>query len=413
MAEQVVSVPDSAAAAPCVCASASCAESGAGVRLGSTLSRLQQVHHTRGVFDPDNPVLREAVGSRQPLVVCTPSVDRLYGQQLREYLRTLPFPPAHGVVVLGRNEVSKSLDAVVEVVEHAAVGGLLRTAPIVAVGGGVCTDVCGFAAAVYRRGVPHIKIATTLVGLVDAGIGTKNAVNHGDHKSLLGSFHPPEHSILDPGFLLTLSVRHLRNGLAEIVKLAVVADPALFDLLTRFGAALLRSGFRSPADAGEQVVGRAVDGMLGQLSENLFEHLDYRRKVDFGHTLSPYLEVASGHTILHGEAVAMDVALSSQLACDLGLLGAADLDRILGLLTGLGLDLAWPLTQVDALWATLSTVREHRNGDLHLVAPTGIGSCTYLGLDALTPRMLQDAHQRLLLRPAPSPARALDEAGSR
>jgi 3-dehydroquinate synthetase len=384
------------------------------LRLESTLRRSQQVRHTSGVFDLDNPVLREAVGGRSALVVCTPTVYRLYGAGIRDYAATLSTPSSVEIMVLDRDESSKSLDAVVEVCERAAASRLLRTSPIIAVGGGVCTDICGLAAALYRRGIPHIKIPTTLVGLVDAGIGTKNAVNHGGHKSSLGSFHPPEHSILDPGFLTTLPVRHLRNGLAEIAKLAIVAEPALFELLARHGVDLLRSGFRAPAGARDEVLHRSVAGMLGQLSENLFEQVDYRRKVDFGHTLSPYIEIASEHAVLHGEAVAMDVALSSQIAHDLGVLDAGHLDRILSLLSGLGLNLVWAPTQVDLMWSTLSTVHEHRNGDLHLVVPTGIGSCTCLGLEAVTPEVLRDAHERLLLRRFSRPPRAaFDDAVSR
>ncbi len=383
------------------------------LQLDSALHRTQRVRHTSGVFDIDNPILREAVGGRSALVVCTPTVYRLYGAGIRDYVSTLPRPSSVEIMVLDRGESSKSLDAVVEVCECAASSRLLRTSPIVAVGGGVCTDICGLAAALYRRGIPHIKIPTTLVGLVDAGIGTKNAINHGGHKSNLGSFHPPEHSILDAGFLTTLPVRHLRNGLAEVAKLAIVADLALFELLDRHGLDLLRSGFRAPAAARNEVLQRSVAGMLDQLSQNLFEQVDYRRKVDFGHTLSPYIEVASEHEVLHGEAVAMDVALSSQIAHDLGLLHARDLDRILSLLSGLGLSLVWAPTQVDVLWSTLSSVNEHRNGDLHLVVPTGIGSCAYLELDAVTPQVLKDAHERLLLRPTRPPRLAFDDAASR
>jgi 3-dehydroquinate synthetase len=386
---------------------------GEGLRLDSALHRTQRVRHTSGVLDVDNPVLREAVGGRSALVVCTPTVYRPYGDRIRYYAATLSTPSSAQIMTLDRGESSKSLGAVVEVCERAATSRLLRTSPIIAVGGGVCTDICGLAAALYRRGIPHIKIPTTLVGLVDAGIGTKNAVNHGGHKSILGSFHPPELSILDAGFLSTLPVRHLRNGLAEIVKLAIVADPALFELLAHHSSDLLRSGFRAPVDARDEVLHRSVAGMLGQLSENLFEQVDYRRKVDFGHTLSPYIEVASEHEVLHGEAVAMDVALSAQIASNLGLLDARNLDRILSLLSGLGLDLAWAPTRVDVMWSALSTVHEHRNGDLHLVVPTGIGSCAYLGLDVVTPQVLRDAHEQLLLRP-PRPLRpSLDDVASR
>jgi 3-dehydroquinate synthetase len=282
--------------------------------------------------------------------------------------------------------------------DRAARFGLRRTAPIVAIGGGVCTDIVGLAAALHRRGVPHIKVPTTLIGLIDAGIGTKNSVNEAGRKSSLGTFHPPEHSILDSDFLATVPRRHVVNGMAEMVKLATVLDADLFGKLEKFGPDLVESRFAQPRQVGLEVLRLSVAGMLSELSGNLYETGDYRRTMDFGHTFSPYFEVASGHTVLHGEAVAMDIALSAQVACELGVLESPDLEAILALLDSLGLLLVWPDTSVDALFASLSGISRHRDGDLHLVVPTGVGACTYLELPTVVPGVLRVAHERLRTR---------------
>jgi 3-dehydroquinate synthetase len=365
------------------------------LQLTSGLYRLQHVKVTRGLLTPRNPTLRDCLGDRSALVVLSPAVHRLYGRHIERYFGAPGVSPAVEFMVLDRTESSKTLDGVLEVCRRAASAGLRRTSPIVAIGGGVCCDICGLAAALHHRGVPHIKVPTTLVGLVDAGIGIKNAVNYGGRKSAIGSFHPPEYSLLDIDFLASLPRRHLVNGLAEIVKMAIVSDADLFGLLSTDAVALVESGFHQPAAAATQLIWQSVAGMLSELAQNPFENADFRRKVDFGHTFSPYFEVTSGYSILHGEAVAMDIALSAEIAGSRGLLAADDLDRILSLIQDLGLSLAWPRTSIDALWASLAGIMDHRNGDLHLVVPTSIGGCEYLGIEALSLELLRECTFRL------------------
>ncbi|MGQ4619739.1 3-dehydroquinate synthase family protein [Nocardia sp. R7R-8] len=367
--------------------------------MRSTLERHHSVTFSRSILNPNNPVLRDCIDCRDALIVCTPSVDRLYGRQIHSYVSTLSKGARSKIVVVPCTESTKSIHAAVEVCEHAAAAGSGRTSPIVAIGGGVCTDVVGLAAALHHRGVPHIKVPTTLIGIIDAGIGIKNAVNLAGRKSGLGTFHPPEHSLLDPAFLRTLPDRHIRNGMAEIAKVAIIGDRSLFDLLTEHGRDLVDSRFSSLDDsAAVEVLRLSVAGMLSELSSNLFETADYRRRMDFGHTFSPYTEVASNYTVLHGEAVAMDIALSTQIANSVGLLSDDDSDDILSLLEALGLALTWPSTSIDDLWASLHAITEHRNGDLHLVVPAGIASCQYLGLDVIGPALLSNAQMKLSRR---------------
>lgn len=379
------------------------------LQLDSSLQRSQRVTTATGLLHLANPVLRDCLASRGALVVLSPSVDRIYGRRIRQYFAAVPDGPPAEFMVLDRSESSKSLAGVTEVCDRAAQAGLRRTAPIVAIGGGVCCDICGLAASLHRRGVPHIKIPTTLVGLVDAGIGTKNAVNHGRRKSAIGSFHPPEHSLLDTSFLASLPRRHLLNGVAEIVKMAIIGDEALFRLLAGDPVALIKSGFRARAPAAEQIVRLSVTGMLTELARNPFEKSDFRRKVDFGHTFSPHFEVASAYSILHGEAVAMDIALSAEIARAIGLLGAEDHARILSLLQDLGLELTWPGVSVAALWDSLAGIIDHRDGSLHLVVPTAIGACEFVPIEAISPQLLRACTDRLARRPGQARLRPLPD----
>ena len=370
------------------------------LRFETTLRRTHTVTLTRDLLEPGNALLRDAVGGRRALVVLSPSIQRLYEGRVRAYFAAGSHGEMPTFMVLGHAESSKSLRAAVEVCERATVAGLGRTSPIVAIGGGVCSDICGLAAAIHDRGIPHIKVPTTLIGLVDAGIATKNAVNHAGRKSALGSFYPPEHSLLDLDFLATLPRRHIVGGIAEIIKLAAVTNESLFAQLVRDALALIASSFQFPAAAATRVVSLAAIGMLVELARNPFEIGDFRRPMDFGHTFSPYFEVASSYAILHGEAVAMDMALSCQIGGELGMLSWDDADRIISLIEQVGLELTWAGASVDDLWASLPSVEQHRNGDLHLVVPTRIGSCDYVGMEMLSPQLLRRCLDQLDARAA-------------
>jgi 3-dehydroquinate synthetase len=363
------------------------------LELVSHAIRRQRIVPSMDLFATSNQTLADTIGDRRPLVVYTPAVERFYGRRLHHYL-TEHCTRGFDAMLLARTEDGKTLSAVEEICERAAEAGLHRTSPMVAIGGGVCTDLVGLAAAVFRRGVPHLKVPTTLIGLADAGIGTKNAINHVGRKSLVGTFHPPEASILDPAFIRSLPHRHVVNGMAEVAKLATVLDADLFEVLERSGATLVRTRLGHPPADAVVVIERAVRGMLGELAGNLYERV-YQRAMDFGHTFSPYFETASKHAVLHGEAVAMDIALSATLAAELGILAPGDRDRILGCLRALGLDSTWPGTDCGALWASLTAVCQHRDGALNLCLPTGIGTHRFIGLRDFDVAVLQRAHDWL------------------
>lgn len=373
------------------------ADGDAQLMLQSNRAAVQQIVMSSGVLAPDNPTLADLVGARRALFVTTPSVDRLYGRALRAYISSVLERSDSEVFVLKVTEATKNLGSLDVLAAQASGMGLGRDDPMVAVGGGVCSDVTGLCASLYRRGVPYIKVPTTLVGLVDAGIGTKHSVNHNGHKSLLGTFSAPEASLLDASFLATLPDRHLRTGLAEIFKMAVIDDRGLFELLEAHGEELVQSKLQAPQSVAAEVVKRSVSGMLYELSLNLYEQ-SRQRKVDFGHTFSPYVETTSKHRVLHGEAVAIDIAISAEIAASLGLLDADDLEVLLRALTNLGLPSYWAGIVASDMYASLESIRLHRSGSLHLVVPSGIGSCVFLEDEHMSAALLDACLRRLALR---------------
>lgn len=327
------------------------------------------------VFHPENPVLSRSVaafdGARR-LAVVDATVDRLYGERIRGYFEH------HGVeariVPVEVDERRKTMATVSGLVDEIDRFGVDRHEPILAIGGGVLLDVVGLTAGLYRRGTAHVRVPTTLVGLVDAGIGVKCGVNHERHKNRLGAYHPPRAVLLDRGLLATLDRRHIANGMAEIVKMALVRDACLFDLLVGQGPGLLDTKFQ---EHGEQILDRAVDGMLDELGGNLWEST-LERLVDFGHAVSPVIEMLALPELLHGEAVAIDMALFTTVSCGRGLIGVDDRNRVLDLLRSMELPVTHELLEPTVLRDALVEVSRHRGGRQRLPLPTSIGTARFV-----------------------------------
>lgn len=273
-------------------------------------------------------------------------------------------------------EAAKTMDAYLGIVHELDNFPIhRRDEPIIAIGGGVLTDVVGFVASSYRRGVPHIKVPTTLMGYVDAAVGVKTGINFNGHKNRLGSFEPPLQVLLDRQFLTTLPHRHILNGVCEIIKLAVITDAALFEQLERHGADSIAAHFQN--DPGNWILERAISGMLEELQPNLFED-ELARNVDFGHTFSYGLETRHEERLLHGEAVLLDIAVSVLIARHRGLLGTGEVDRVFALIAALGIVLDTDVLDTDLMWHSLLDRVEHRNGWQRVPLPDGLGRCVFV-----------------------------------
>ena len=276
------------------------------------------------------------------VVVVDENVHRLYGDRIEAYFEH--HSAEMRLLVLPTDEEHKDMDMVLEIA--AAIHDLgidRRLDPVIAIGGGVCMDIVGFAASIYRRRTPYVRVPTTLMGYVDASVGAKSGVNFQGKKNKLGAYLPPVLTLLDRSFLATLDSRQLANGAAEIAKMALVKDPELFELLATYGSKLIEHKFQElPDDLGVDVPKRVLDSsihtMLEELAPNLWED-SLVRLVDFGHVFSMELEMAMlfDEKLYHGEAVAIDMAFSAVLAQVRDQIDRPTLVSIIDMLRGLQL----------------------------------------------------------------------------
>jgi 3-dehydroquinate synthase len=213
------------------------------------------------------------------------------------------------------------------------------------------------------------------MGYVDASVGIKNGINFNGHKNRLGSFAAPQKVFLDKAFLKTLPMRHILNGVCEIIKLAVIKDATLFDLLEARGAECASLKFQD--QAGEEILNRAIMGMIEELEPNLFEE-NLARSVDFGHTFGYGLETLHEDHLLHGEAVILDIALSVVIAQRRNLLSEKELERIFNLISSLNIELRTAILDPALLWESMLERTYHRNGLQRVPLPDGIGSCVFV-----------------------------------
>jgi 3-dehydroquinate synthase len=333
------------------------------------------------------------VQGRKTLVVTTPTVFANYGRLLME--ASAGSLTGEDFLVLDCVETSKNIEQVEKVCAR-AITALDRGGLIVGFGGGVVMDIACFAASMIRRGVGYVKIPTTLVGQVDAGIGIKGGVNFANKKSFVGCFYAPEKVLVQPTFLTTLDRPHLSAGMAEMLKMAIIADAELFALIEQFGTEFLRSGLASPASEATDAMIRSINLMLDELRTNLTEQSSYQRSVDFGHTFSPALEAKIQFSVPHGFTVAIDMSLSAALSVELGRLSRDAMNRVLSCLHSAGLPVWHDELTPDLCLRALRDAEEHRGGNVNLVIPTAIGSCTFVrSMDEISESLLRAALGRL------------------
>ena len=235
-------------------------------------------------------------------------------------------------------EEHKTLATIEAVTGRFALWGLLRGDAVVAVGGGIVGDVAGFAAASYHRGIAVVQVPTTLLAMVDASIGGKTGVNLPQGKNLVGAFHQPIAVLADPTVLTTLSERDFRCGLAEVAKYALSGDDELLALLRDRGSELVA---REPGIVAD-VVARCAAAKARVVEADELERTGARAVLNYGHTLAHALEIAGGHTVRHGEAVAIGMVFAANLAAVLERVGPDTVDAHEQLLRSLGLPVEAP-----------------------------------------------------------------------
>ncbi len=347
---------------------------------------------TRGVLAADNPVFADTIARLEParrhrlvaviddgMAACWPVVDEVtaYAAHHRDRLE-LVAPP---VLVRGGEVAKDGPDGAVALWRWLRARGIDRHSFVVAIGGGAVLDLVGFAAATAHRGVRLVRLPTTVLAQNDAGIGIKNGVNWLGAKNFAGTFAPPFAVINDSRWLGSLSPRDRIAGMAEAVKVALIRDPAFFAWLVAAADAL--ASFEIAAV--ERMVRRCAELHLAHIAGggDPFE-LGSARPLDFGHWAAHHLEIATGHALRHGEAVAIGMALDTRYSVEAGLLGERDAASIVSLLARLGLPVwhdALALRGTDGRLRVLDGIaefREHLGGELCVTMLAGIGR----GVDA-------------------------------
>merc|ERR1719229_1080344 len=269
------------------------------------------------------------------LVVIDETVCGLYGDKVRAYFEARGV--AYELMSLPLVEENKSMELTLKVCKKMKEFNIdRRTEPVIAIGGGVCLDVVGLAASLFRRRTPYIRVPTTSLAYVDASVGAKNGCNFCGSKNRLGTYVPPVAALLDSSFFQTQGARDISNSLGEMAKMGIMKSAELFHLLEKHGPRLVADRFEA-RDASDGVPARvlrlSIETMLEELAPNLWEHcLD--RLVDFGHAVGQNLEMTAlgtEHELMHGEAVAVDMAFMTVLSPLLGNLTEEQRDRILNL----------------------------------------------------------------------------------
>ncbi|WP_427018028.1 3-dehydroquinate synthase [Pseudarthrobacter sp. P1] len=242
-----------------------------------------------------------------------------------------------------------------------------RSDAIVAVGGGAVTDLAGFVAATWLRGVKVIHMPTSLLGMVDAAVGGKTGINTAEGKNLVGAFHPPAAVLADLDTLATLPPNELISGMAEVVKCGFIADPAILDLIEAQPEAVKDAG----SDAVRQLIERAIAVKARVVSEDLKES-GLREILNYGHTLGHAIELVERYSWRHGAAVSVGMMFAAELARSVGRLTDADADRHRTILEGLGLPVTYRRDRWQGLLDGMRRDKKSRGDLLRFVVLDGI-----------------------------------------
>jgi len=344
---------------------------------------------TEGVFDPENPALRDVLcriepGKRHRVVFFvddglnagrTPVSEAIakYAQRHADVIE-LACPPQ---AVPGGEKIKSELHFVESVQQTLFDLHIDRHSFVVAVGGGAVLDAIGLVAATTHRGVRHIRIPTTVLAQNDSGVGVKNGVNLQGVKNFVGTFAPPFAVLNDLEFIVTLPERDKIAGMAEAVKVALIRDAEFFawierhmDDLATFERSAMATMIRRCAELHMRQIGQGGDP---------FE-TGSARPLDYGHWSAHKLESLTRHHVRHGEAVAIGMALDARYSVLVGLLAPGEEDRICALLEYLGFNLWHPAlakSGANGEWVILEGLRdfqEHLGGELTVTLLGGIGT---------------------------------------
>ncbi|GJD72307.1 3-dehydroquinate synthase [Methylobacterium goesingense] len=314
-----------------------------------------------------------ALGAKAAVIVSDTNVAALYGARLRASLEAAGL--RSGLVTVAPGEASKSYATYAEVCDGLLAHKVERNDLVVALGGGVVGDLAGFAAATLRRGVRFVQAPTSLLAQVDSSVGGKTGINSGHGKNLIGAFHQPRLVLADTATLDTLSEREMRAGYAEVAKYGLINDAAFFDWCEAHWSGIFAGGHER--DEAVAICCRAKAGVVVRDEREDGE----RALLNLGHTFAHALERLTGYEsarLVHGEAVAIGLALAFRFSARLGLCPGQDAGRVANHLALAGLPTRLQAVpggcgDADALVAAMAQDKKVRDGALTFILARGIG----------------------------------------
>ena len=338
--------------------------------MTDTTLRVDNSAHPRGGYDV---VVGHDLGARLPEILGpgTARVAIIHPETLDEPVRRVTEALASYDVLdlpIPDGEAAKSAATAARCWDRLGEVGFTRTDAVVTVGGGATTDLGGFVAATWLRGVPVVHVPTTVLGMVDAAVGGKTGINTAAGKNLVGAFHEPSGVLCDLAMLRTLDRAELASGMAEVVKCGFIADPAILEVVDRSPETAMTPGTPELRELVERAIRVKIDVVSADLRETGgTDGHPGREALNYGHTLGHAIERAEHYRVRHGEAVAVGMVFVAELARAVGLLDDATVARHREVLSSVGLPTTYDGADWPDLLATMRVDKKTRGDVLRFV----------------------------------------------
>lgn len=319
----------------------------------------------KGLLQSIGSWAKELWSPQKVVIITDTNVHPLYGNQVYQSLQEAGFVPSFFVIEAG--EQSKSLTVAAEIYDFLANEGLTRSDGIIALGGGVVGDLAGFVASTYMRGLHFLQIPTTLLAQVDSSIGGKTAVNTSKAKNLVGTFAQPDGVLIDPDTLNTLEIRRVREGIAEIIKSAAIADEELWQLLDSL------TDENDLLNQATEVIAACCKIKRKVVEEDELDN-GVRLLLNFGHTIGHALENTVGYGIItHGEGVAIGMSQITRVAESKKLTPAGTLEQLNEMIQKFHLPIMSDQWDQKQLFTALTHDKKARGGKINIILLESIG----------------------------------------
>ena len=322
----------------------------------------------RNLLSRVGALVSEILSPSRVVVLTHPSIQSLYGDTLSASFKVLNCP-SH-ILEIPEGEASKSLSQAEKIFDKLMEWQCDRSTLLVAMGGGVIGDLCGFIAATYMRGVPFIQIPTSLLAQVDSSVGGKTAVNHPRGKNMIGAFYQPKRVVIDLDTLQSLPEKEFKAGLAEIIKHGVIEDPELFAYLETHTEEIAAH----KTECLERIIATSCE-IKARVVEKDERESRYRMVLNFGHTIGHAIEALTGYAKLkHGEAVAIGMVQAAKLSRQTGRCSDAVVDRIARLIERFGLPTQLPRLDKEAIVQALYLDKKTTHKNIRFILVKDVGS---------------------------------------